>query len=65
MLSETERVDFENKADTAADVAGVNSPIRQAIGKARSDTEMMRYENDPFSGMQSDMFTQDPMSQKS
>ena len=46
MLSETERVDFENKADTAADVAGVNSPIRQAIGKARSDTEMMRYEND-------------------
>ena len=63
MLSETERVDFENKADTAADVAGVNSPIRQAIGKARSDTEMMRYEND-FTGMQSDMFTQDPMSQK-
>jgi len=63
MLSETERVDFENKADTAADVAGVNSPVRQAIGKARSDTEMMRYEDD-FSGMQSDTFTQDPMSQK-
>ncbi len=63
MLTETERVDFENKADTAADVAGVNSPVRQAIGKARSDTEMMRYEDD-FSGMQSDMFTQDPMSQK-
>jgi hypothetical protein len=64
MLSETERVDFENKADTAADVAGVNSPVRQAIGKARSDTEMMRYEDD-FSGMQSDTFTQDPMSAKS
>ena len=63
MLSETERVDFENKADTAADVAGVKSPIRQAIGKARSDTEMMRYEDD-FSGMQSDTFTQDPMSAK-
>jgi hypothetical protein len=63
MLTETERVDFENKADTAADVAGVNSPIKQAIGKARADTEMMRYEND-FTGMQSDMFTQDPMSQK-
>jgi hypothetical protein len=63
MLSETERVDFENKADTAKDVAGVRSPFRQAIGKARSDTEMMRYEND-FSGMQSDTFTQDPMSAK-
>ncbi len=63
MLTETERVDFENKADTAEDVAGVKSPIRQAIGKARSDTEMMRYEDD-FTGMQSDMFTQDPMSAK-
>jgi hypothetical protein len=64
MLSETERVDFENKADTAADVAGVNSPIRQFIGNARSNTEMMRYEND-FSGMQSDMLSPDPMSAKS
>ena len=63
MLTETERVDFENKADTAEDVAGVKSPIRQAIGQARADTEMMRYEDD-FSGMQSDMFTQDPMSAK-
>ena len=36
MLSETERIDFENKADTAADVAGVKSPIRQFIGNARN-----------------------------
>ena len=41
----------------------LESPIRQAIGQARSDTEMMRYEDD-FTGMQSDMFTQDPMSAK-
>ena len=54
MLTETERVDFENKADTAKDVAGVKSPIRQFLGKARSDTELMRVEDD-FSGMQSDM----------
>ena len=62
-LTETQRVDFENKADTSEDIKGVRSPFRQAIGKARADTEMMRYEND-FSGMQSDMFTQDPMSAK-
>jgi len=62
-LTETQRVDFENKADTSEDIKGVRSPFRQAIGKARSDTEMMRYEND-FTGMQSDMFTQDPMSAK-
>ena len=62
-LTETQRVDFENKADTSEDIKGVRSPFRQAIGKARSDTEMMRYEDD-FSGMQSDMFTQDPMSAK-
>jgi hypothetical protein len=54
MLSETERIDFENKADTAADVAGVNSPIRQFIGNAKNNTELMRVENDP-TGMQSDM----------
>ena len=54
MLTETERVDFENKADTAADVAGVKSPIRQFIGNARSNTELMRVEDDP-TGMQSDM----------
>jgi len=54
MLTETERVDFENKADTAKDVAGVNSPIRQFLGKARSNTQLMRVEDD-FSGMQSDM----------
>ena len=54
MLSETERIDFENKADTAADVAGVNSPIRQFIGNARNNTELMRVEDDP-TGMQSDM----------
>ena len=62
-LTETQRVDFENKADTSEDIKGVRSPFRQAIGKARSDTEMMRYEDD-FSGMQSDMFSQDPMSAK-
>ena len=54
MLSETERIDFDNKADTAKDVAGVNSPIRQFIGNARSNTELMRVEDD-FTGMQSDM----------
>ena len=54
MLSETERIDFDNKADTAVDVAGVNSPIRQFIGNARSNTELMRVEDD-FTGMQSDM----------
>ena len=54
MLSETERIDFENKADTAADVAGVKSPIRQFIGNARNNTELMRVEDDP-TGMQSDM----------
>jgi len=54
MLTETERVDFENKADTAKDVAGVKSPIRQFIGNARSNTELMRVEDDP-TGMQSDM----------
>ena len=54
MLSETERIDFENKADTAKDVAGVNSPIKQFIGNARNNTELMRVEND-FTGMQSDM----------
>jgi len=62
-LTETQRVDFENKADTSEDIKGVRSPFRQAIGKARADTEMMRYEDD-FTGMQSDMFTQDPMSAK-
>ena len=59
MLTETERVDFENKADTAKDVAGVKSPIRQFIGNARSNTELMRVEDDP-TGMQSDMIAQDP-----
>ena len=54
MLSETERIDFDNKADTAADVAGVKSPIRQFIGNARNNTELMRVEDDP-TGMQSDM----------
>ena len=54
MLSETERIDFDNKADTAKDVAGVNSPIRQFIGNARNNTELMRVEDD-FTGMQSDM----------
>jgi len=54
MLSETERIDFDNKADTAVDVAGVNSPIRQFIGNARSNTELMRVEDD-FTGMQYDM----------
>ena len=54
MLSETERIDFDNKADTAVDVAGVNSPIRKFIGNARSNTELMRVEDD-FTGMQSDM----------
>ncbi len=63
MLSEVERVDFENKGDEAYDINRVKSPIRKAIGKARSDTEMMRYEDD-FTGMQSDAFTQDPMSAK-
>jgi hypothetical protein len=62
-LTETQRVDFENKADTSEDIKGVRSPFRQAIGKARADTEMMRYKDD-FTGMQSDMFTQDPMSAK-
>ena len=60
-LTETERVSFENKADTAVDIAGTRSPFKKALQAARNKTDNMRDGNildlQNLSGMQSDMFS--------
>ena len=62
-LTDSQKNFYTSQENEAIDIAGTRSPFKKFLGKARSDTEMMRYENDP-TGMQSDMFTLDPMSAK-
>ena len=62
-LTDSQKNFYTSQENEAIDIAGTRSPFKKFLGKAKADTEMMRYEDD-FSGMQSDMFTQDPMSAK-
>ena len=62
-LTDSQKNFYTSQENEAKDIAGTRSPFQKFLGEARNKSENMRYENDP-TGMQSDMFTLDPMSAK-
>jgi len=62
-LTDSQKNFYTSQENEAIDIAGTRSPFEKFLGEARNKSENMRYENDP-TGMQSDMFTLDPMSAK-